>query len=165
MPFVAVGFQGVVQLRHLLGGLDVYFHLIVADALGFISGNVGKTLDVFSQVFCLEVPDFVRGTATKADVFKIADKPQVGDFLFRQMLHVSLQLAERGVQVFASAFHFNCDFAFPDIINVADPRAGKRYLVLKTADCHRVGNAKDAQKVHHKRLRLCFFITRVFPVF
>ena len=81
------------------------------------------------------------------------------------MLHVGLQLAERGVQVFAARLHFNGDFAFPDVINVACLRAGKLYSGFKIADGLRVINAENVQKACHKALRLRFFIARVFPAF
>jgi hypothetical protein len=52
-----------VQFRHFLGGLDVDFNLVVAQAFGGVARDVGEALDVFAEFFGLEAPNFAGRTA------------------------------------------------------------------------------------------------------
>jgi hypothetical protein len=68
------------------------------------------------------------------------------------------------VEVFASAFHFNKDGAFPKQVDIAVFIVQFLNPMLECA-YPLAANAKHIKKLYHKRFGIGFFISRVSPFF
>jgi len=162
MPVVAVGFQGIVKPRHLLGGFHVDLGLLLSYPLGLVAGDVGEEFYVLAEVFCLEAENLVRGAAGKPDVLEIGDKPEIGNVLRREAVHILSKLVEGLVQVLAPCLHFDSDFSFPKVVNPFSLPLDFR-LFLKRAYGAGIDDAENTKKRFYEALILLFLAGGILP--
>ncbi|MPM44155.1 hypothetical protein SDC9_90833 [bioreactor metagenome] len=72
MSFIAVLFKRIMELRHLLGCLDIDLNLIFISTRRFIAGYICKLLNVLAKILGLE-SNLVPGiSVVQHNIFEIA---------------------------------------------------------------------------------------------
>ncbi|MCL2872882.1 MAG: hypothetical protein FWF41_07925 [Betaproteobacteria bacterium] len=137
--------------------------MVVVNALGGVSGDVGKAFDVFAKIFQLEGETLARRAPPQLHGFKVADHPQVRDFFGRNTLHVVFELLVGVAQILAARLHFDGDLPFPEEVDIFVVGAGNFDDFFALAHFHGIVNTENAQKFGHERLGIGFFPMGVFP--
>ena len=158
MPFVAVFLQSVVQLGHLLGGLDVDFDLILRDTLGLIASDIRKALDMLAQILQFEPPALFCGAPVQHKVFKVAHHLQIRDFLFRQILQIPLQLPIGQFKILPPGLELNGDTALPKVVDITVASIAEPNLILKVAHAFWVVHAEHLEQLRFEALCLSFLL-------
>ena len=162
MPLIAVLFQGVMQLGHLFGGLDVDLDLIFIGPGGLIACDIGELFDVLMKVFCFKLNLLSCISVVKDDSLKVTDHQKVRHIFTREMKHIFFQLAIGFVEISPPRFEFDCYLLGPVEINIPIMAIIQRDFMLIFAYGKGIFHTKDSQELFFKSLRQRLLTNRLF---